>query len=106
MSKYALRVVVCSSAPKETEVLSLHLLLEAETAVDDLLSMSISIDKSLMFSLLLPLASAVAQILEEGLPQTHPISQIYPHQCSDLVHLEESCAWLRMHGCFLQIHWR
>ena len=33
---------------KGVEVLSLHLPLEAETAVDDLSSMSISIDESLM----------------------------------------------------------
>ena len=47
---------------KGGEVLSLCLPLEAETAVDDLLSMLISIDKLLMLSLLLPLVSAVAPL--------------------------------------------
>ena len=89
---------------KEAEVLSLRLPLEAETAVDDLSSMSISIDELLMFSLLLPLVSWY-QIRAEDLPQTHPISQVHPHQCSDPVHLEELCAWLRMHGCLSQMHW-
>jgi hypothetical protein len=49
-------------ALKEAEVLSLRLPLEAETAVDDLSSMSRSIDELLMFSLLLPLVSAVAPL--------------------------------------------
>ena len=49
-------------ALKEAEVLSLHLPLEAETAVDDLSSMSISIDELLMFLSLLPLVSAAAPL--------------------------------------------
>jgi hypothetical protein len=47
---------------KGTEVLSLCLPLEAETAVNDLLSMLISINESSMFLLLLPLVSPAAPL--------------------------------------------